>query len=142
VSDAAGANPKNARLPSLPSPSPRAALALEQAANAMAEAIGLYFCELSKEQREIFIIRAKCMVGFRLQYRDDPLSLLDCVRYCHDHDTPLPRWALGELATAQLARLPTRGDLASTPFRIILGTAVTTAALVILWFEALWRHCL
>jgi hypothetical protein len=47
-----------------------------------------------------------------------------------------------ELVKEQLARLPTRKDLALTPLRIMLGTAVTTAALVILWFEALWRHCL
>jgi hypothetical protein len=46
------------------------------------------------------------------------------------------------LVKAQLARLPTRKDLAFTPLRIILGTAVTTAAIVILWFETFWRHCL
>jgi hypothetical protein len=47
-----------------------------------------------------------------------------------------------ELVKGQLARLPTRKDLAFTPLRIILGTAVTAAALVILWIEAFWRHCL
>jgi len=47
-----------------------------------------------------------------------------------------------ELVKGQLARLPTRRDQAFTPLRIVLATAVTTAALVILWFEALSRHCL
>jgi hypothetical protein len=47
-----------------------------------------------------------------------------------------------DFVKAQLARLPTRKDLAFTPLRIILGTAATTTALVILWFEAFWRHCL
>jgi hypothetical protein len=28
------------------------------------------------------------------------------------------------------------------PLRVMLGTAVVTAAIVILWFEAFWRHCL
>jgi hypothetical protein len=41
-----------------------------------------------------------------------------------------------------LARLPTSRDQAFTPLRIMLVTAVTTAALVILWFETFWRHCL
>jgi hypothetical protein len=39
-----------------------------------------------------------------------------------------------DFVKAQLARLPTRRDQAFTPLRIMLGTAVTTAALVILWF--------
>jgi hypothetical protein len=47
-----------------------------------------------------------------------------------------------ELVKEQLARLPTRRDLAFTPFRMIVTTAITTAALVILWFEEFWRHCL
>jgi hypothetical protein len=47
-----------------------------------------------------------------------------------------------ELVKGQLAQLATRRDLAFTPLRIMLGTAVTTAAIVILWFEAFWRHCL
>ena len=46
-----------------------------------------------------------------------------------------------ELVKAQLARLPTRRDQAFMPLRVMLGTAVVTAALVILWFEAFWRHC-
>ena len=45
-----------------------------------------------------------------------------------------------DLVKAQLACLPTRKDLAFTPLRIMLGTAATTAAIVILWFEAFWRH--
>ena len=47
-----------------------------------------------------------------------------------------------ELVKEQLARLPTRRDQAFTPLRMVIATAVTTAALVILWFEALSRHCL
>jgi hypothetical protein len=47
-----------------------------------------------------------------------------------------------ELVKAQLARLPTRKDQALMPLRVMLGTAVVTAAIVILWFEAFWRHCL
>jgi len=47
-----------------------------------------------------------------------------------------------ELVKEQLARLPTRRDQAFTPLRIIVTTALTTASLVILWSEALWRHCL
>jgi hypothetical protein len=39
-----------------------------------------------------------------------------------------------------LARLPTRRDF--TPLRIMLGSALLSAGLVILWFEAFWRHCL
>lgn len=38
----------------------------------------------------------------------------------------------------QLARLPTRKDLARTALLV----SITTAALVILWFEAFWHHCL
>jgi hypothetical protein len=37
-----------------------------------------------------------------------------------------------DLVKAQLARLPTRKDLTFTPLRKIVGTAVTTAAIVIL----------
>jgi hypothetical protein len=47
-----------------------------------------------------------------------------------------------DLVKEQLARLPTRKDLAFKPLRIIVTTALTTAALVILWLEAFWRHCL
>ena len=36
----------------------------------------------------------------------------------------------------QLARLPTRGDLA----KAALGIIISTAALVILWAEAFWRR--
>ena len=41
-----------------------------------------------------------------------------------------------------ISRLPTRRDQAFTPFRIMLGSALVSAALVILWLEAFWRHCL
>jgi hypothetical protein len=41
-----------------------------------------------------------------------------------------------------LSRLPTRRDQAFTPLRIMLGSAVLSAAFVILWLEALWRHYL
>jgi hypothetical protein len=42
----------------------------------------------------------------------------------------------------QLARLPTRRDEAFTPLRIVVTTAFSTAALVIIWFEVFWRYCL
>jgi hypothetical protein len=41
-----------------------------------------------------------------------------------------------------LARLPTRGEQAFTPLRIMFGTAVVSSALVIAWFKTFWRHCL
>jgi hypothetical protein len=41
-----------------------------------------------------------------------------------------------------LASVPTRRDQAFMPLRIILGSAVLSAALVIGWIEAFWRHCL
>jgi hypothetical protein len=47
-----------------------------------------------------------------------------------------------DLIKEQLARLPTRKDQAFTPLRIVLTTALTTATIVILWFELFWRHCL
>jgi hypothetical protein len=47
-----------------------------------------------------------------------------------------------DLVKELLARLPTRRDQAFTPLRIMFGSAVLSAALVILWFEAFWRHCL
>jgi hypothetical protein len=47
-----------------------------------------------------------------------------------------------EYLKAQLARLPTRRDQALTPLRIMFGSAVLSAALVIAWFEAFWRHYL
>jgi len=41
-----------------------------------------------------------------------------------------------------IARLPTRRDQAFQPLRLMLGSALLSAALVILWLEAFWRHCL
>ena len=41
-----------------------------------------------------------------------------------------------------IARLPTRRDQAFVPLRTMLGSAVLSAALVILWLEMVWRHCL
>ena len=41
----------------------------------------------------------------------------------------------------QLARLPTRRDQAFTPLRIMLGSAVLSATLVIGWIELFWRDC-
>jgi len=41
-----------------------------------------------------------------------------------------------------LARLPTRRDQAFMPLRIMFGSVLLSAGLVILWFEAFWRHCL
>jgi hypothetical protein len=43
-----------------------------------------------------------------------------------------------DFVKGQLARLPTRKDLARTALLI----SFTAAALVIIWFEAFWRHCL
>jgi hypothetical protein len=40
-----------------------------------------------------------------------------------------------EFIMGQLAKLPTRGDLAKTALAII----ISAAALVILWAEAFWR---
>jgi hypothetical protein len=45
-----------------------------------------------------------------------------------------------EFVKAQLARLPTRKDQAFTPLRIMFGSALLSAGLVILWFEVFWRH--
>jgi hypothetical protein len=47
-----------------------------------------------------------------------------------------------EFVKAQLARLPTRRDQALVPLKIMLGSAVIGAALVILWLETFWRHYL
>ena len=41
-----------------------------------------------------------------------------------------------------IARLPTRRNHAFQSLRVILCSAVLSAALVILWFEAFWRDCL
>ena len=51
-------------------------------------------------------------------------------------------WTSWSSLKAQLARLPTRRDQAFTPLRIMMGSALLSAALVILWFETFWRHCL
>jgi hypothetical protein len=47
-----------------------------------------------------------------------------------------------EFVKSQLARLPTRRDQAFTPLRIMFGSAVLSAAIVIGWIELFWRHCL
>ena len=47
-----------------------------------------------------------------------------------------------DFVKAQLARLPTRRDQAFVPLKIMFGSAVIAAALVILWLEAFWRHAL
>ena len=47
-----------------------------------------------------------------------------------------------EFVKSQLARLPTRRDQAFTPLRIMFGSAVLSAAIVILWLEVFWRHYL
>ena len=47
-----------------------------------------------------------------------------------------------DLVKELLARLPTRKEQAFTSLRIMIGTAVVSSALTILWFEAFWRHCL
>ena len=45
-----------------------------------------------------------------------------------------------EFVKAQLARLPTRVDQAFVPLKIMFGSAVIGAALVIRWLEVFWRH--
>jgi hypothetical protein len=47
-----------------------------------------------------------------------------------------------EFVKAQLAALPTRRDQALVPVKIMFGSAVLSAALVILWLEVFWRHYL
>ena len=47
-----------------------------------------------------------------------------------------------EFVKELIARLPTRRDQAFMPLRIILGSAVLSAAIVILWLEVFWRHSL
>jgi len=51
-------------------------------------------------------------------------------------------WRSWSFVKAQLARLPTRRDQAFVPLKIMFGSAVIGAALVILWLEAFWRHYL
>jgi hypothetical protein len=41
-----------------------------------------------------------------------------------------------------LVRLPTRRDQAFVPLKIMVGSAVLSAVLVIGWIELFWRHCL
>ena len=41
-----------------------------------------------------------------------------------------------------ISRIPTRKDQAFVPLRTMFGSAVLSAALVILWLEVFWRHCL
>jgi hypothetical protein len=45
-----------------------------------------------------------------------------------------------EFVKAQPARLPTRRDQAFVPLKIMFGSAVIGAALVILWLDAFLRH--
>ena len=47
-----------------------------------------------------------------------------------------------DFVKAQLAALPTRRDQALVPVKIMFGSAVLSAALVILWLEVFWRHYL
>jgi hypothetical protein len=47
-----------------------------------------------------------------------------------------------EFVKAQLAALPTRRDQAFVSLKIMFGSAVMGAALVILWLEVFWRHYL
>ena len=47
-----------------------------------------------------------------------------------------------DLVKEHLARLPTRRDQAFVPLKIMFGSAVLSAALVILWLEVFWRHYL
>jgi len=45
-----------------------------------------------------------------------------------------------EFVKSRLARLPTRRDQAFVPLKIMFGSAVIGAGLVILWLEAFWQH--
>ena len=45
-----------------------------------------------------------------------------------------------DFVKAPLAQLPTRRDQAFTPLLIVVATAFSTAALVIIWFEVFWRY--
>jgi hypothetical protein len=47
-----------------------------------------------------------------------------------------------EFVKSQLARLPTRRDQAFVPLKIMFGSAVIGAGLVILWLETFWQHYL
>ena len=47
-----------------------------------------------------------------------------------------------DLVKELIARLPTRRDQALVPLKIMFGSAVMGAALVILWLEMFWRHYL
>jgi hypothetical protein len=47
-----------------------------------------------------------------------------------------------EFVKSQLVLLPTRRDQAFSLLRIMFGSAVLSAALVIGWIELFWRHCL
>jgi len=47
-----------------------------------------------------------------------------------------------EWVAPQLSALPTRRDQAFVTLKLVFGSAVMGAALVILWLEAFWRHCL
>ena len=46
-----------------------------------------------------------------------------------------------DLVKVQLARLPTRRELAQTALGVIFATAMLTT-LAILWFTGYWRYCL
>jgi hypothetical protein len=47
-----------------------------------------------------------------------------------------------EWVAPQLSALPTRRDQAFVTLKLVFGSAVMGAALVILRLEAVWRHCL
>jgi hypothetical protein len=63
------------------------------------------------------------------------------ILYMRTANQPRPDIALIEeqlqAIHARLARIPTRTELARTA----LGVIFCTAALVIGWFELVWRHC-
>ena len=46
-----------------------------------------------------------------------------------------------DFVKAQLARLATSRNQAFAPLRIIVLTAFSTAALLIIWCEVFWRYC-
>jgi hypothetical protein len=102
-------HPNMGHLPPFPAPSPSAALAIQHAIQAQAQAMRQYLQDLSPDDAEIVLLYAKQLVHFELQYQQvddksgekkDPLALLDCVTFCNRYGLPLPSWVTDALASA------------------------------------------
>jgi hypothetical protein len=74
------------------------------------------------------------------------MSNVDPERFTPAPSCPSPRdfahGCAGVRESAQPARFPTRRDQAFVPLKIMFGSAVIGAVLVILWLEAFLRHSL